>query len=294
MIQHFNEVMAYIENHLLEDISPKQIELLAGTSEYHFRKMFSYLAGMTLTEYIKGRRFTLANEDLLKGLSVTTVAFKYGYQSVDGFSRAFKAWSGYSPSDVAVMQLQKHFSPFKFTLSITGGNTMEVNIVEKEAFNIIGVSKQVPIQFEGVNEAIMELAQTITQEQQTQMKSLGDMYPHQVLNASFEVNNNRGELLREEGDLIHVIGYASSQDNPYTNLEQFEIPALTWVVFPNTGPFPNTLQDTWARTHSEWLPSTDYELVEAPQISFTQFKEPGEDVYSEIWLAVRKKTTKRD
>lgn len=289
MIQHFNQAMEYIELHLSEDISEERIAQLAGTSYYHFKQMFSYIAGMPLSLYIRHRRLAKANEDLIKGYSVTEVAFKYGYQSTDGFSRAFKEWSGYSPSKVLDLNMSKSFSPFKFTLSIQGGLTMEVKIVHKDAFNIVGLSEQVPIQFEGVNSAIADLASSITADQAQKMRSLADLYPHKVMNASFQINNNRNDLLNEEGNIVHVIGYATTQDNPYENLEEFSIPALTWAVFPNKGPFPKTLQDTWARTHSEWLPSVNYELVDAPQVSFTEYTQDGSDVYSEIWLAIKEK-----
>jgi len=285
-IKYFNEVMDYIESHLVEGIPPGKIAKITGTSEYHFRKMFSYLSGMTLNSYINQRRFALANSDLLKSASVTDVAFKYAYQTVEGFSRAFKVWSGRSPSDIYEAQFQKSFSPFRFTSTIKGGNSMEVNIEKKPAFNLIGVTKRVPIQFEGENPTIVELAKSITPEQREHMHELGDLYPHHVLNASYEGDEG---ILREEGNLTHLIGFASTKENPYDDLEQVHVPEHTWAIFPNTGPFPETLQDTWARTHSEWMPSSDYEFVNAPSISFTKHGEPGEDVYSEIWLAVKKK-----
>ncbi|NLL19309.1 MAG: GyrI-like domain-containing protein, partial [Clostridia bacterium] len=68
------------------------------------------------------------------------------------------------------------------------------------------------------------------------------------------------------------------------------VPACTWAVFPNEGPFPATLQNTMARTYSEWLPSSDYEVIDAPSFSFTKMDEHKKDyAYSEIWLPVRKK-----
>lgn len=286
MIEHFNRVMDYIEDNLSGEISSEKVTQIACTSDYHFRKMFSYLSGMTLTEYIKQRRFTLANQDLIQGDSVTQVAFKYGYQSVDGFSRAFKDWLGHSPSEVFQSHVQKHLSPFRFRLSIQGGISMEYKIEKKAAFKLVGVTKRVAIQFEGVNPDISELASSITPTQREHMKELGNLYPHYVLNASFDGGEH---LLEESGELTHLIGFATSKESTYDDLDVVDIPELTWAIFPNTGPFPETLQDTWARTHSEWLPSSEYELVKAPQISFTKYGAPGEDVYSEIWLAVQKK-----
>lgn len=69
-------------------------------------------------------------------------------------------------------------------------------------------------------------------------------------------------------------------------MEQLSVSAHTWAVFPNEGPFPQTLQETWVRIFSEWLPSSGYQVVAAPEISFTQYQGPAEAKYSEIWLAV--------
>ena len=85
MLKELNQVMDYIEDHLTGDISLEMIADYAGVSDYHFRKIFFYLSGLTLSEYIKNRKLSEANKDLLQGEKVTDVAFKYGYESVDGF-----------------------------------------------------------------------------------------------------------------------------------------------------------------------------------------------------------------
>ncbi|WP_432653140.1 helix-turn-helix transcriptional regulator [Salibacterium salarium] len=97
MLKELNLVIDYIEDHLTEELSLENISNYAGVSDYHFRNIFFYLSGWTLSEYIKNRRLSEANKDLLNAEKVTDVAFKYGYQSVDGFTRAFKKWSGFLP-----------------------------------------------------------------------------------------------------------------------------------------------------------------------------------------------------
>ena len=95
MLYELNHVIDYIEENLTEDLSLEAISQYAKVSDYHFRKIFYYISGMTLSEYIKNRRLSEANKDLLRGEKVTVVAYKYGYESVDGFTRAFKKWSGF-------------------------------------------------------------------------------------------------------------------------------------------------------------------------------------------------------
>lgn len=287
MLQRLNKLMDYIEDHLTEEISGKDIARIVGLSDYHFKRMFSYMAGMSLHEYIRNRRLSVANGELVNGAKVTEVAFKYGYQSVEGFSRAFREWSGFLPSEVAKNKIQKSFPKFTFYIDIRGGTSMEFKIEKKEKFNVVGVSKRVPIQFEGENQAIIELAQSITEKQKKQMHQLADLYPYQVLNVSYDFDEG---FLEEKGNLTHMIGFATTKENPFDDLEQITIEESLWAIFPNQGPFPSTLQETMANIYAEWLPSSDYEVADLPSISFTRFDDPADNVYSEIWQPVKKKT----
>lgn len=76
MLNELTQVMDYIEAYLLEELSLEKIAEFAGVSDYHFRKIFFYLSGMTLSEYIKYRKLSEANMNLLQGEKVTDVAFK--------------------------------------------------------------------------------------------------------------------------------------------------------------------------------------------------------------------------
>ncbi|WP_048942183.1 AraC family transcriptional regulator [Enterococcus faecalis] len=283
MLANLNQAMDYIEEHLTEEVSFDELAKKTGISVYHFKRTFSFIAGMSLAEYIKKRRLAEANLALLAGEKVTDVAFKYGYQSIEGFSRAFRDWSGQAPSEVMKTQIQKTFPKFSFYIDIKGGQSMDVKLIEKPAFQIVGVSQKVPLQYQGENQAIMELAQRITPQQRAEMHTFDDVYPHQVVNASFDFQEGR---TTEGGEMTHMIGFATLQENIYEDLEQLSVSAHTWAVFPNEGPFPQTLQETWARIFSEWLPSSGYQVVAAPEISFTQYQGPAEAKYSEIWLAV--------
>ncbi|MYL43528.1 AraC family transcriptional regulator [Virgibacillus salexigens] len=286
MLQKFNSLMDYIETHLTDDISEQDISIIVGISNYHFKRMFSYMAGMSLNAYIKNRRLSVANVELINGEKVTDIAYKYGYQSIEGFSRAFREWSGFLPSEVAKNKIQKSFPKFTFFIDIRGGISMEFKMEEKEKFNIVGVSKRVPIQFEGENNAILELAKSITEQQRNEMHQLADLYPHHVLNVSYDFDDG---YLEEKGYLTHMIGFATTKENPFDDLEQISIDKSLWAIFPNQGPFPSTLQETTAKIYSEWLPSSDYQVSDIPGISFTKHEGSPENVYSEIWMPVKEK-----
>jgi AraC family transcriptional regulator len=283
-----NEALDYIESQLNDEIDDNELERITGTSVYHFRRMFSFLSGMSLGDYIRNRKLSNATFDLLhEGMSVTETAFKYGYESVDGFSRAFREWAGISPSKVKKDHMLKAFPKLSFQLTIQGGINMDYRIEKKEPFNIVGVKKRVPIQFEGENQEIIKLAMSITPDQRKRMHSFANMEPNQVVNASYNLDEG---CMEEKGSLDHMIGFLTTKEPGFDEFDVVEVPALTWAIFSSKGEFPKVMQETWGKIASEWLPSSDYELVNAPNISFTGDLSDRSNVYSEIWFAVKKKT----
>jgi AraC family transcriptional regulator len=288
MLNELNRVIDYIEEHLTdEELSLEIISEYAGVSDYHFRKIFFYLSGMTLSDYIKNRKLSEASMDLLHGEKVTDVAFKYGYQSMDGFTRAFKKWCGLLPSEVIKNGISKSFPKLSFIITVKGGINMEFRIENKPAFNLVGVIKRVPMQFEGINNEIVKLAESITDEQREEMHSLQNIEPYEIVNASYEADAN---FLKEEGYLTHLIGVLTTKNEVSDLLEKVPVEANTWAVFPNEGPFPSVLQETYAKIYSEWLPSSGYEVIKAPAFSFTKMDKNKENyAYSEVWTPVRKK-----
>ena len=286
MLKTLNDVIEFIEDHLEDDLKINEVAEYIGESDYHFRRIFLYITGIPLSDYIKKRKLSQANQDLVNGSSVTETAFKYGYHSVDGFSRAFKSWSGYLPSYVYKTHTLISFPKLSFYIDVRGGENMEVKIVDMPAFNIAGIKARVPMQFEGVNPAIEDLAERITDAQKEEMHKLQNIPPKQIINASYDADEN---FLKEEGDLTHFIGVLTTENDINPILDTVSIAAHSWAVFPNEGEFPSTMQNTMARTHSEWLPSSDYEIVDAPSFSFTIMDEEKADyAYSEIWLPVKK------
>jgi len=287
MLKDLNKVIDYIEDHLTDDLSLEIISIYAGVSDYHFRKICFYLSEMTLSEYIKNRKLSEASMNLLHGEKVTDVALKYGYQSMDGFTRAFKKWCGFLPSEVMKNGISKTFPKLSFIITVKGGINMEFRIEDKPAFNLVGVSKRIPMQFEGVNNEIVKLAQSITEEQRKEMHSLQNIEPYEIVNASYEADAN---FLKEEGDLTHLIGVLTTTNQVSDQLEKVPVDAYTWAIFPNEGPFPSTLQNTMAKVYSEWLLSSDYEVINAPTFSFTKMDRDKKDyAYSEVWIPVRKR-----
>ncbi|QSX09477.1 AraC family transcriptional regulator [Alkalibacter rhizosphaerae] len=287
-LSKMNKAMAYIEEHLMEDMDYGRISQIAYCSEYHFKRMFSFLAGVSLSEYIRRRKLTLAALDLKNmDLRIIDVAFKYGYHSADSFSRAFHSMHGILPSQARNEDAQlKAYPTMTFQLTIRGGNEMKYRIVEKKSFKLVGFKKRVPVVFEGVNPEIAKMTEQLTLEVVQQLKSMSNTEPMGIVSASTNFSEGRME---ENGELDHYIGVATRSSDA-GDFDELDIDAGTWAVFEVVGPFPETLQNAWGRIYSEWFPSSGYEAVDGPEILWNESPNTADPNYrSEIWIPVKKK-----
>jgi AraC family transcriptional regulator len=287
LLKNMNDAMKYIEENLTDEIDFKMVARLAHCSEYHFKRMFSFLAGIPLSEYIRRRRLSLAALELTNSqIKVIDVAMKYGYHSPDSFTRAFLHLHGVTPSEARNNgQPLKAYPLMTFQLSIRGGNELNYRIEQKEAFSIVGIMKRVPIIFEGENPEITAMWQSLTMEKIDQLKELSNVEPKGMIQASTNFSEGRME---EKGELDQYIGVATTQECP-ENFSKLEVPALTWAVFESTGPFPHTLQETWGRIYSEWFPSSNYQVTEGPEILSIRTKDlTSSSVKCEIWIPILK------
>jgi AraC family transcriptional regulator len=287
-LSNMNKALAYIEEHLTENIDYSEVAKIACCSEYHFKRMFSFLSGIGLSEYVRRRKLTLAALDLkTTNLRIIDVAVKYGYDSADSFSRAFHSMHGILPSEARSENIKlKAYPRMTFQLSIKGGSEMNYRIVEKGPFKLVGFKKRVPIVFEGVNPEILKMTELLTPEVIGKLKAISNEHPKGIISASINFSEGRME---EKGELDHYIGVATSSDQT-AEFDVLEIEAGTWAVFESVGPFPETLQNVWGRIYSEWFPSSGYEAVEGPEILWNESPDTGNPKYrSEIWIPVRKR-----
>ena len=284
-LKNMNDAMKYIEENLTNEIDYKEVARLAHCSEYHFKRMFSFLAGISLSEYIRRRRLSLAALELTNSnIKVIDVALKYGYNSPDAFTRAFQLVHGVTPSEVKNNSYPlKAYPPMTFELSIRGGSEMNYRIEQKNAFHIVGIKKRVPIIFEGENPEITAMWKTLTMEKIQQLLQLCNVDPTGMIQASVNFSEGRME---EKGELDQYIGVATTEECP-ENFSKLEVRALSWAVFESVGPFPATLQETWGRIYSEWFPSSNYEAAKGPEILSIKDKDlTSPTVKSEIWIPV--------
>jgi AraC family transcriptional regulator len=146
-LDRMNSAMEYVETHLSETIHYDQVARIACYSTYHFQRMFSFITSMPLSEYIRRRRLTLAAFELQQsGVKVIDIALKYGYESPEAFSRAFKNMHGAMPKSARDKGVSlKAYPRLSFHISIRGDVEMNYKIEEKQEFEMFGVSTVVSV-----------------------------------------------------------------------------------------------------------------------------------------------------
>ncbi|MDR2909079.1 MAG: AraC family transcriptional regulator [Oscillospiraceae bacterium] len=289
-LAQMNEAMLYLEENMTGEISFGRMAQIAGCSEYHFRRMFSWLAGMPLGEYIRRRRLVLAATLLQQGNKVVDCALMCGYDSPDSFAKAFASMHGITPSQAKLQGAAlKAFPPMTFQLTIKGGSTMEYRIVHKGTFKIVGFKKRVTLQFEGVNPQMESLTARLTPEIIAQLKGLCDTDPKGMLSVSANYDDGFAERPKEGMELDQYTGVATTRPAP-EGYDALQVAESDWAVFTSVGPFPKAMQDDWARVYAEWLPSSDWQLTNGP--SLVWYESPDltrPDCKTEIWIPVEKK-----
>ncbi|MBO1417575.1 AraC family transcriptional regulator [Streptomyces sp. FH025] len=285
MLEHLNRAMEHIERRLDREIDVPELARIAMTSEYHFRRLFSMLAGMPLSEYVRRRRLTVAGAEVLDGeRTLLDIAVRYGYTSGEAFARAFRAMHGVGPGearrDGAVLTSQPRMS---FRLIVEGSSSMEYRIVEKPDFRIVGRKARVPLIYQGVNPHIAEFIKGLGKETVERIAALTGPDPVGIVSVSDDFSPNREE--GSELDYWHAVVAREDAAVP-DDLDVLHVPTGTWAVFTNSGPFPQALQEMWGEVYSQWFPSNPYEARPGPEILQTRFVPGTGDAEAELWIPV--------
>lgn len=275
-IQVINRAIIYMEEHLLEDIQVADIAKHVHISLFHFQRSFNMLTGMTSAEYIRKRRLSLAGEELTRpDVKVIDVAFKYGYDSPESFTRAFAKFHGITPREAKSGKSLKSFNKFVIKLSIEGGTMIDYHIEKKESMRLFVYGKRFSDQ--NCEKGIPRLWEEYFQ------KEL-----HKKVPGYLGICAQQKEGAK---DFLYGIGCDASNllDLP-KGFKEINIPAYSWVVFKCVGPMPDAIQDMWDVIYKEWLPSTEYQIIQDYEIeNYLPSDNTSAESVSEIWIPIKEK-----
>ena len=293
-LTRMNATLDYVEDNLCGEIDYSMLEKMACCSAHTFFKMFSYVADVSLSEYVRRRRLTLAALELQNGdVKVIDLAMKYGYESPISFARAFQVLHGVTPTQAKKGGITlKAYPRISFEVTIKGKEQMDYRIEKKDAFQVFGI--------EGIFNA---------DESGCHPKTPADLWSDCHANGMYEkLDADSGELpafVSQNLNKVHAIcSYKDvdagkfpymicafkgdgSQTHGYTVLD---VPAHTWAIFPS-GKFDwddcDTVMETlYKRFFSEWLPTSQYEQVGGLDLEL--YGGNDEFGYIELWFAVKK------
>lgn len=278
-IERLNEAINYIEENLTDKIDYSKLGQIACCSSYHFQRMFTYISGMPLSEYIRKRKMSLAAVDLQGGKEkIIDVATKYGYASPTAFNRAFHSVHGINPSSVKNGGVSiKSFPPITFKITVKGVEEMNYRIESKKAFRIVGVSAPLDKEMENNFTVVPQMWQTAVENGTLQeLSKIMNSTPTGLLGVS---------VCNDKEDWKYFIAVAS--ENGGDIFEDYMVPASTWAIFPGTGT-NQSVQELERRIFTEWFPTSGYEYGDAPDIEVYINPDPQNTIF-EVWVPVKKK-----
>lgn len=272
--------LQYIEDNITEPLEMEDIAAKAYVSAFHFQRIFSVLCGVTVGEYIRCRRLSLAAQELsCSDIRVIDAAVKYGYDSPDSFARAFTKFHGVTPSAAREKgAVLKSYAPVRIKLTLEGGVMMEYRIEEKAQFTAVGAAR--------------------TFSTETSYQDIPKFWEE------FYANGGKDKVCGKFGICLDAKDSGgNAKEFEYLIADVYDpcrgipegctvrvIPAGTWAVFPCRGALPEALQSVNTRIWNEWLPNCrDYKLAGNYNIEmYTPMCDNPADYYSEIWVPVEK------
>jgi len=292
-IQLIQQAICYMEEHIYENIDCAKAAESIHMSSYNFHRTFSFIAGMSVGEYIRKRRLTLAAlEFQTTDLSVIDAAYKYGYETPESFSKAFSRFHGSTPKQAKAKGAQLHlFNPLVVKILLEGGSIMDYRMEHRDGRRFLAMVKAFP------NEVADDENDKSIPHFWTQCLEKNLVEPMKSLCAEGrrDLYGLCGSLQGSETHFNYGIGVLLDEAADSEKVEQFvkrgysiwETKAADYVVFKCFGSDGESLGETWSKFFKEFVPQTGY--MQTEEADYELYPEKGEqDLFCELWIPVKK------
>jgi len=248
-LKGMNSVVEYIENNLTQPIQHESLARIIGCSNYEFSRIFSFMAGMSASEYIRRRRLSQAVFDIQNGSDkIIDIALKYCYKSPAAFTRAFKELHGTAPTSAQKTGVSfKTYPAIRFVLTIKGVEEMNFRIEKKESFQVMGLASYIDGELiDGMPSVVKEFFENYD-------SPMAEYYTtpfQQVSVYDFDSIDDKTKV---------IIGAEYKGEKPSDlHLDMKDVVAATWAVFSINACISKTYDAAYARILTEWFPSSSY------------------------------------
>ena len=274
-----NRTMDYIEENINNDVSADAAAGVTNYSAYHLQKLFAYLTDISLSEYVRRRKMTLAALELQNSdIKVIDLALKFGYDSADSFTRAFSRLHGVSPSQARKQGVSLRLYPkLSFQIKIKGETEMDYQIIQIDAFNVVGLKRRFYHDASRNPQGIPEFWDELRQN--GKLKEILSHSDNRYDEAVGVCTNGDGE------GLDYFIAATTSLDRAPEGLELFTFPANVYAVFHFVGPLHETMPKAERMIFSEWMPGSGYDPVDVADLEVYSTK-PHDAPDYEFWCYV--------
>jgi len=291
-ILDFERVIDYIDKNLAEEIDFTSISKIANCSIYHFQRVFSFVSGIPLSEYIRRRRMTLAAFELQNtNMKVIDIAMKYGYDSHSSFTRAFQSIQGVTPSKARMEGVCLTAYPkLSLQFKLKGVMKMQYSIKHTEPYKLFGLK---PIHIEGwESESFLEYADSIIEDSTHDEINIAAGFPGTALemikNDSWNIKNinllHAIHFYDELGNKYHMYGWECPENGVDERFTVLEIPVTTWVVVTAIlDGERDSIKKSYEDLYMNWFPTSGYDQAKNIPII-----EKYNEKTCELWMPIEK------
>lgn len=295
---NYNDAIAlcieFIEKNIKNELSAEIIANECGYSTFHFSRVFNINQGITLMDYVKKRRLSLAAKDLFDGKKIIDIALDYGFQTHNGFSKAFKKEFGFSPTQY-IKRMDRRFG--KKSILKFGGDFMNPIIIEKPAFKVAGYGIKTNVTNGNYTKDVASFWINYDGENlESKMYKILNPPKHGEVGLCIPSRSDNGEATYMLG--VIVDNFKDITDDMIT----VEVPEATYAVFTtppvNTGTetedneFANVIKETWKYIFEEWFKDSGY-IFDETKLDFEYYDErchPTIGAVMDIYVPVLKKS----
>lgn len=289
--------IAYMEKHLQDNISAQDVAEQVALSSLHFQRGFLIMTGYSVSEYLRNRRLYLAALELKQtNRKVIDVAYDYGYETPESFTKAFVRFHGTTPMQVKQGGDMKTFLPLNIKVIVQGGNRMDYKIIRMFGFKVIGFAKE--FSFDNSYKEIPKYWDEICQ------KYAANVYagnPPANPQEKALMDNCIGEFgiciddgtASDKNKFLYLIAGKYTGGEVPEGMMVYEFEPAEWAVFDCVGAIPDALQALNTRIFKEWLPGNE-EYTLSGNITVEWYdsmngEKTDADYHSAIWLPVKRK-----